>query len=320
MKLKDLYKFIIEYGRQKDPRGVKIVDRDMARIKKQYQHLSGRGKKEFDLERLVNPYADTRILNGGLETKVKTILVGIDIETGELVLADRLREKGGRIDLVMSHHPEGKAHAGFFKVMYMQADILHKYGVPINVAEGILQQRITEVARKVMPANHNRSVDAARLLGIPFLCVHTPADNGVAVYLQKVLDGKTPETLADIVSIIEEIPEYQYEMEHNIVPAIVVGKESSRAGKIFVDMTGGTEGSEKMLEALVRAGVGTIVGMHLGEKHIKEAEKNNVNIVIAGHMASDTLGINLLLDALLKKETIKIICCSGFNRVARAAG
>ena len=317
MKLKDLYKFIIEYGRQKDPRGVKTVDREMARIKKQYQHLSGRGKKEFDLERLVNPYADTRILNGGLETKVKTILVGIDIETGELVLADRLREKGGRIDLVMSHHPEGKAHAGFFKVMYMQADILHKYGVPINVAEGILQQRITEVARKVMPANHNRSVDAARLLGIPFLCVHTPADNGVAVYLQKVLDGKTPETLADIVCIIEEIPEYQYEMEHNIVPAIVVGKESSRAGKIFVDMTGGTSPTDKMFARLSQAGIRTIVGMHCKESGYKVAKTEFVNYVIAGHIASDTLGLNLLFDAVEKKEKLKFIECSGFKRIRR---
>ena len=317
MKLKDLYKFIIDYGKRKDPRGDKVISREMTRIKARYEHLSQRHKREFDRERLVNPYADTRILNGDPETDIKTILAGIDIATGELLLADRLRGKGERIDLVMSHHPEGKAHAGFFKVMYMQADILHKYGVPINVAEGIMDRRITEVARKVMSANHNRAVDAARLLEMPFLCVHTPADNGVAVYLQKLLDRQKPETLADILNIIEEIPEYKYEMKHNIIPKIVVGKDSNRAGKIFVDMTGGTEGSEKMFAALVQAGVGTIVGMHLGEKHIKEAEKNNINIVIAGHIGSDTLGVNLLLDELLKKEKIKIICCSGFNRVAR---
>lgn len=317
MKLKDLYKFVIEYGRRKDPRGLKGVAQEIERIKSSYQELSSRAKEEFDKERFSNPYADTRILNGDPEEVVKSILVGIDMEVGEVLLADRLRGKGKKLDLIMSHHPEGKAHAGFFNVMYMQADILSKYGVPINVAEGILEDRIKEVERKVMPANHNRAVDAAKLLGIPFICVHTPSDNGVATYLQNLLDKKAPDTVGDIIRIIEEIPEYKHELGNNLSPKVFVGKEKNRAGKIFVDMTGGTEGSEKMFQALVQAGVGTIVQMHLSEKHIQEANKYNINIVIAGHVASDNLGVNLLLDELLKKERLDIISCSGFYRVER---
>lgn len=317
MKLKDLYKFVIDYGQKKDPRGVRGVAQEIERIKSSYEELSKRAKEEFDKERFTNPYADTRILNGNPESAVKSIMAGIDIEVGEVILADRLREKGKKLDLIMSHHPEGKAHAGFFNVMYMQADILNKYGVPINVAEGIMEDRIKEVERKVMPANHNRAVDAARLLGIPFMCVHTPADNGVATFLQSLLEKKSPDTAGDIVKIIEQIPEYKHEMGNNISPKVVVGKEKNRAGKIFVDMTGGTEGSEKMFQVLVQAGVGTIVCMHLSEKHIEEANKANINAVIAGHIASDNLGFNLLLDELQKKEKIDIIGCSGFYRVER---
>lgn len=72
----------------------------------------------------------------------------------------------------------------------MQADILNKFGVPINVAEDILSDRIKEVQRRVMPINHTRAVDAARLLNIPFMCVHTPADNAVTTYLQQLIDNK----------------------------------------------------------------------------------------------------------------------------------
>lgn len=317
MKLKDLYDFVIEYGKKKDPRGTKGVIQEIDRLKASYEELSPRAKGEFDKDRLINPYADTRILNGNPNNEIRSILVGIDMEVGEIVLADRLIEKGEKLDLIMAHHPEGKAHAGFFNVMYMQADILNKYGVPINVAEGILEERIKEVERKVMPANHNRAVDAARLLGIPFMCVHTPADNGVAVYLQNLLDKKEINTVGDVIKILEEIPEYKHEMENNSSPKIIVGKEKGRAGKVFVDMTGGTEGSEKMFQALVHAGVGTIVCMHLSEKHIQEATKNNMNIVVAGHISSDNIGINLLLDDLRKKEKLDIICCSGFFRVER---
>ena len=69
-------------------------------------------------------------------------------------------------------------------------------------------------------------------------------------------------------------------------------------------MTGGTSGSKETLEKLSQSGVGTIVGMHMSEDHRKEAEKHHLNVVIAGHIASDTLGLNLLLDALEKHGNV----------------
>jgi len=38
------------------------------------------------------------------------------------------------------------------------------------------------------------------------------------------------------------------------------------------------------------------------EEHRQEAEKAHVNVVIAGHMSSDSIGVNLFLDELEKKE------------------
>jgi putative NIF3 family GTP cyclohydrolase 1 type 2 len=60
------------------------------------------------------------------------------------------------------------------------------------------------------------------------------------------------------------------------------------------------------------------VGMHLSEDHRKEAEKNHLNVVIAGHISSDTLGLNLLIDGLTKSESIEILDCSGFKRFSRS--
>ncbi|MGD0576954.1 MAG: NGG1p interacting factor NIF3, partial [Candidatus Staskawiczbacteria bacterium] len=42
----------------------------------------------------------------------------------------------------------------------------------------------------------------------------------------------------------------------------------------------------------------------------------NVNIVIAGHMSSDSLGVNLFMDEL-EKQGIEIVPCSGFTRFSR---
>jgi hypothetical protein len=316
VRLDEIYRIAVQAGRDADPRGAERIEKELAAAKKEHDELKDKDRPFFDPERLTNPYADTRILNGDPATEVQTVLVGIDMEVGELLLADRLREKR-RLDLVLSHHPEGRALAKLGDVMGMQADILNAFGVPIATAEGILAGRIAEVSRRLLPANHTRAVDAARLLGLPFMCVHTPGDNNVVAHLQGIFDAKKPESVGAVVDLLMEIPEYRHSAGLGVAPKIVAGAEKNRAGKVLVDMTGGTEGSKEVFEKLSRTDVGTVVCMHLSEDHVKEAEKNHVNAVIAGHIASDNLGINLVLDAIERHGALEFLETSGFKRVKR---
>jgi putative NIF3 family GTP cyclohydrolase 1 type 2 len=317
MRLSEFFKKAISIGLENDPRGKDFVLKTLEKKRQEYENLKPKEKETFDLESLENPYSDSRILNGTGEEEIKTVLVGIDIEVGEILLAESLKNKGLSVDLVISHHPEGKAYANLYSVMYMQADILHRYGVPINIAEDLMEGRIKEVERKLMPVNHTRAVDAARLLNMPFLCLHTPADNMVASYLQKTFDDKKPYTVDEIIDILLEFPEYKEAEKIGAGPKILIGSKNRKAGKIFVDMTGGTEGSKEIFQSLTFSGVNTIVGMHLSEEHRKEAEKNHINVVIAGHIASDNLGLNLLLDKIISNNEIKVLECSGFRRFVR---
>ncbi|MCM8781956.1 MAG: NGG1p interacting factor NIF3 [Candidatus Omnitrophica bacterium] len=317
MRLKELYELIVRKGIEFDPRGREGVKKSLAKVRQGYRKLSKKDKKEFDLETLVNPYSDTRILYGDPKKEIRKLLVGIDMEVGELLLADRLNEKRERIDLVMAHHPEGRALAGLYQVMHIQTDILNKVGVSMNAAEGLMKERISEVERVLLPVNHTRSVDVARLLDIPFMCCHTPADNCVTTYLSRLMKKKGPRTVGDVVDVLKEIPEYKEAIGQKAGPRIICGEKTSKAGKVFVDMTGGTEGSKKVFARLSQAGVGTIVCMHLSEEHFKMAKEEYINVIIAGHMASDTLGLNLLLDEIEKEGRFNIISCSGFKRVER---
>lgn len=323
MKLKDLYNFVIKKGIEVDPRGKEEVEKDLKRVRESYESLKPDDPEaqSFDKESLTNPYSDTRILNGDPDINVRNLLVGIDIEVGEILLAERLLSKGEKIDLVLSHHPEGRPYANLYEVMHMQADILSKFGVPITVADDLLSQRIKEVERRLMPVNHRRAVDAAKLLNITFMCVHTPADNFVATFLQKTFDENKPDTLKDILNVLKDMPEYQMAQKETTGPKILIGSKEKRSGKVFVDMTGGTEGSKDIFEKLSQAGIGTIVAMHLSDDHRKEAEKHHINVVIAGHISSDNLGMNLLLDEVEKKEPdgLGVLCCSGFKRFKRVS-
>jgi len=317
LKLSKLYDFVVKEGMAADPRGKEAIAKAFARVGKEYEALKEKDREFFDKEKLTNPYADTRILNGDGAAEIKKALVGVDMEVGEVLLADRMNAKGDKIDLIIAHHPEGKAMANFYEVMNMQPDIWGKFGIPINTAEGLMKDRIKEVERRVLPGNHTRAVDAARLIGIPMMCVHTPADNHVAGYLQELFDSKKPDTLSETVEMLREIPEYKNAAKRNAGPRILFGEPKNRVGKIFVDMTGGTEGPKDIFEKLEAAGVGTIVAMHLGEEHFKNVQKGHINVVIAGHISSDTLGLNLLFDKVAKEDKIEFIGCSGFERISR---
>jgi len=257
------------------------------------------------------------MLTGDPDTEINGLIAGIDMETQEIVLADRLREKGEKIDLVLAHHPEGKALAALADVMAMQADIWAKYGVPINIGDDLIGERMTEVRRGLMPINHNRAVDAARLLGFCFMNSHTPCDNLVMDFVQRYLDEKAPSTMGDIIKALREIPEYKDAALNNSGPAIVAGDSSKRPGKVVVDMTGGTEGPEAAMERLADAGVGTIVGMHFSEKLRKKASENHMNLIVAGHIASDAIGMNLFLDKL-ENNGVTVLTTSGLVRVKRS--
>ncbi|HMK61133.1 MAG TPA: NGG1p interacting factor NIF3 [Dissulfurispiraceae bacterium] len=314
MKLSELYRKAISTGIDNDPRGKEAVIKKLERLRKKFDDLKSGEKEIFDAESLENPYADSRILVGDGEEDISNIMVGIDIDVGEILLADALRQRNTMIDLLISHHPGGGAFGNLFAVLSMQSEILRHFGVPINVAEALMEGRSKEVERRLMPANHARSEDAARLLGFPFMCLHTPADNMVAKYLQVIFDSRQPYCLDDVIDMLREIPEFKAAGKYNAGPDILIGSGKRQAGKIFVDMTGGTEGAKEIYKSLNTAGVNTIVGMHMSEDHRKEAESHHINVIIAGHIAADNLGMNLLLDNVIGTDKINVIECSGFRR------
>ncbi len=302
-------------GVQADLRSPETVKKLLLRKKEKFDKMTGEEKQEFDLESLTNPYSDTRIVHLVNDKPVKKVLVGIDIEPAEILLAKQL----GNIDLVVGHHPLGRALADIHEVMELQCDVLNLYGVPINVAEGLMREKISEIARKVGPINHQQVVDVAKLLGFNLMCLHTVCDNLAAKFLKDKIEKVEPDLvrLEDLIKLLKEIPEYQEAIKLGTGPKIFVGSPENRCGKIaLTEITGGTEGSPKLFEKMAIAGIGTVVGMHISEEGKKEAEAANINVVIAGHISSDSLGMNLFFDEL-EKQGIKIVPCSGLIRISR---
>ncbi len=313
MTIKQIFDLAIQMGIDADFRGREGVQDFLERKRKKYEKLGEKQREEFDQEALINPYLDSRIYHVAQDKEIKKVLVGIDVEPAEILLAKHL----GDIDLVIAHHPLGKGLAHLADVMELQCDVLNFYGVPINIAEGLMKEKIDEVARGVNAKNHQRTVDCARLLGVNLINTHTPCDNLAAQFLKKEIEEKSPQRIEDLLEVLKNIPEYKEAIKIGAGPKIFVGSPERRCGKIaLTEITGGTEGSSKLYEKMAQAGIGTVVGMHISEEHRKEAEAANINVVIAGHMSSDSLGMNLFLDEL-EKQGVEIVPFSGLIRVSR---
>ena len=313
MNIEEVYNLTIQMGIDSDFRGKEGVNGLLERKRKAYEKLTDKEKEEFDKEALTNPYLDSIIYHIAEDREIKRVLVGIDIGPAEILMVKEMEE----IDLVIAHHPLGKGLAHLADVMDLQCDVLNSYGVPINIAEGLMEERIGEVARGVNASNHQRTVDAARILRVNLMNSHTPCDNLAAKFLKDKIEQANLERIEDLMNLLKEIPEYKEAVKIGAGPRVFVGKPERRCGKIaLTELTGGAEGSPKLYEKMAQAGIGTVVGMHMSEEHKKEAEAANLNVVIAGHISSDSLGMNLFLDELEKKG-IEVIPCSGLTRVSR---
>lgn len=317
MKIQEIYDLAVKMGKAHGPRDKKEVELRLKEKAEEYKKMDKEKKAEFDKEDLTNPFPDTRILYGDPKREVKRVMAGIDIGAGEFLVAKEMERAGKPVDMMISHHPDGVALARLAEVMDVHEDIMTEFGVPLNVIEKLMEKRMAKIFRAVAPINHMRNVDTARLLGLPYACFHTVADNVTHEYLEKFLKKKKMRYLKDVITALKEVPEFKEAAKKGIGPKIFAGSPKSKVGKLAVTgMTGGTEGSEDVYEQLSKAGVGTIVEMHISEDRRKKAEKFHLNVVVPGHICSDNIGFNIIMDELEKKG-VEVVPCSGFTRVKR---
>ncbi len=244
------------------------------------------------------------------------MLAGIDASAAEILLADRLNQKGQGIDLVISHHPSGHALAALHEVMDLQIDVYAGVGVPINVAQALMEERMGAVKRRIDPANHNQTVDAARLLNMPFMSIHTIWDNLGDKFMKDYLAKRQFDSVGELFDYINEIPEFIESAKGKAGPMIISGSVKSRTGKVAVFFTGGTNPSKEMYIEWAKAGIGTVVDMHMPEESLQELKKLHVNVINTGHMASDSIGANIFFDRL-EKEGIEVVAGAGLIRIKR---
>ena len=244
------------------------------------------------------------------EKEVKRVLAGIDMDTTMLMLAKQLG-----FDCVAQHHPSGIMDPNVSELFgrdHMKK--LMECGVPINEAQKLAYAKRNEGKQRMHSRNRTQMRDVAKLLDISDVAFHTPADMLAERTTQAKMDAlmeRNPRcTVQDVIDELMTIREYQDALEGQ-QPEVWVGSKNSFAGRIYVEMYGVGAPSLDEYIACSNAGVGTFVTMHATPEIIKGMrEHNKSNLIVAGHMASDSLGFNQILDAW-EKAGIEVVRISG---------
>jgi len=231
-------------------------------------------------------------------SNIKKILFGIDAGVQELLLAKQLD-----YDAVIAHHPiGGTAAINFHHVFKRHVQQMVEAGVPSEEAEKTVQKKLEQLEVETHTRNYAQAVDVAKLLKMPYMNIHTPLDEIGRKIMNKQINSRIRKDskLQEVVSALNELPEFK-----NAVTKIKIrlGKPTNHAGKVVVSHGAGTNGGYEIAKTYFKHGVGTVIYIHISSGDLEKLKADNVgNLIVTGHIASDSVGINPLIKELEKRN------------------
>ncbi len=245
--------------------------------------------------------------------KMKRVLFGIDIDLADVMFAKQLGYDG-----VIGHHPIGlTTRTNFFEVMNRQKMLMREIGASEDEAEEALKERREEIELGGRGANYDRNITAFRMLGLPVMNLHIVIDIISENTARGRIYPKFPEgnrkTVGDLVDAFMQFDEYKISP---VKPKIVIGDPDNPCGTPIIAFANGTFGGPDVLRTYWKYGRDTAVYMHVPPKDVVKLreEADSKNLILAGHMASDSIGINIFIDALIERG----VQVDTFNGVVRA--
>jgi putative NIF3 family GTP cyclohydrolase 1 type 2 len=233
---------------------------------------------------------------------IKKVLIAIDVGTAELMLARQLG-----CDAVIAHHPVGIASVNLYKVFDRHVEFMVEHGVPKKTAKDAVETLKERVATRNHAGIYSDVVGAAKALKMPLVNVHQPCDEYMRQVILKAIKSGRTEHVSDIVRSISKIPEFR-----NAATKVEVklGSEKNRAGRWALVVAAGTNGGYSIAKAYMQHGVSTVIYLHVDYGELTKMKENGLdgNLIVMGHLAGDSIGLNGLAERLedLDVETVRV--------------
>ncbi len=231
-------------------------------------------------------------------SNIRKSLFGIDAGVQELLLAKQLD-----YDAVIAHHPiGGTAAINFHHVFKRHIQQMVAAGVPLEEAEKTVKKKLEQLEVEAHARNYAQAVDVAKLLKMPYMNIHTPLDEVGRKIMNEQINSRIRKDskVQEVVSALKELPEFK-----NAVTEIEIrlGKPENPAGKVVVSHGAGTNGGYEIAKTYFEHGVGTVIYIHISAGDLEKLKADGIgNLIVTGHIASDSVGINPLIKELEKRN------------------
>jgi putative NIF3 family GTP cyclohydrolase 1 type 2 len=231
-------------------------------------------------------------------SNIRKILFGIDAGAAELLLAKQLG-----YDAVIAHHPiGGTAAINFHQVFKRHIQQMVSAGIPVDEAEKVVTKKLEQLELETHTRNYAHTVDVAKLLKMPYMNIHTPLDEVGRRKMSEQINKriKKDSKVQEVVSALKELGEFK---NAGTEIKIRLGKPENPAGKVVVSHGAGTNGGYEIAKTYFKHGIGTVVYIHIGASDLERLKADGLgNLIVTGHIASDSVGINPFIKELEKRN------------------
>jgi hypothetical protein len=232
---------------------------------------------------------------------IKKVFISIDVNSADICLAKELG-----CNCVLTHHPLGKSLLSFHKVFDRHISYMIENGIKKNLAISLVKDLKNKVSIRSHSLIYNDVISTSQLLNMPLLNIHQPLDEYMRKIILSTLINSKLEYLSDLIEATEEIPEFKNALTRVI---ICKGKSTYKLGKWVLILAAGSNGGYDIARTYYENNISTVIYLHIDYNELLKLKKDKKckNLVILGHLAGDSIGMNGICKELEKRgiEVVK---------------
>lgn len=227
---------------------------------------------------------------------IKKVFVSIDVSSFDISFAKNLG-----CDCVLTHHPIGQSAISFHKVFDRHVEYMVEKGIKKNLAISLVKDLKYKAYLKSHSLIYNDVISIAKSLNMPLLNIHQPLDEYMRKVLLLKLYNSKLKYVSDLVKAIKEITEFKKALTRVI---ICNGKSRNEIGDWVLVIAAGSNGGYEIARTYYENNVSTVIYLHIDYNELLKVKKDKrcKNLVILGHLAGDSIGMNKICEELEKRQ------------------
>ncbi|MEM2856337.1 MAG: Nif3-like dinuclear metal center hexameric protein [Candidatus Nitrosocaldaceae archaeon] len=227
-------------------------------------------------------------------SNIKRVLLTIDVDPSIIMLAKEMK-----YDAVIAHHPLGKSMLNFHRVFDRHVEYMVEHGIDEALAKDAVNRLKQRVSLNSHTSIYTHVVAIASLLKMPLLNIHLPCDELMRLKIKDTLMKSDIRKVSDIIESISTIEEFK---NADTKPMVVYGDADNNVNRYALVVAAGTNGGADIAKLYYIANIDTVIYLHISNDELTKLRSSivNGNLVILGHLAGDSIGLNILADELEK--------------------